>query len=78
MASRISDEVISLISPLAKASAELSNARWGLIMRTGNDKSHFARQIVETGIARHCKIELVEPIHEFKNRRRFDRQFILS
>ncbi|MEB2313929.1 MAG: HAD-IG family 5'-nucleotidase [Sorangiineae bacterium] len=33
------------IAPLARASAELENARWGLIMRTGNDKSHLARQI---------------------------------
>ncbi len=33
------------IGPLAKASAELSNPRWGLLMRAGNDKSHFARQI---------------------------------
>lgn len=33
------------ISPLAKASSELSNPRWGLLMRAGNDKSHLARQI---------------------------------
>jgi HAD superfamily 5'-nucleotidase-like hydrolase len=33
------------IGPLAKASGELSNARWGLLMRAGNDKSHLARQI---------------------------------
>ncbi len=33
------------ISPLARAAGELSNARWGLIMRAGNDKSHLARQI---------------------------------
>ena len=31
--------------PLAKASTELSNPRWGLLMRAGNDKSHLARQV---------------------------------
>jgi 5'-nucleotidase len=30
---------------LAKAHAELSNPRWGLLMRAGNDKSNLARQI---------------------------------
>jgi HAD superfamily 5'-nucleotidase-like hydrolase len=33
------------IAPLAKQSGELGNTRWGLILRTGNDKSHLARQI---------------------------------
>ncbi len=33
------------IAPLAKAASELSHPRWGLLMRTGNDKSHLARQI---------------------------------
>lgn len=33
------------IAPLAKAASEVSNARWGLLMRAGNDKSHLARQI---------------------------------
>jgi HAD superfamily 5'-nucleotidase-like hydrolase len=33
------------IGPLAQAASELGNARWGLLMRTGNDKSHMARQI---------------------------------
>lgn len=33
------------IGPLARASSELVNERWGAIMRTGNDKSHLARQI---------------------------------
>ncbi len=33
------------IAPLAKASSELLNPRWGLLMRAGNDKSHLARQI---------------------------------
>jgi HAD superfamily 5'-nucleotidase-like hydrolase len=33
------------ISPLARAAGELSNARWGLTMRTGNDKSYLARQV---------------------------------
>lgn len=33
------------IAPIAKASAELSNPTWGLLMRAGNDKSHLARQV---------------------------------
>jgi 5'-nucleotidase len=33
------------IAPLAKESGELLNARWGLLLRAGNDKSHLARQI---------------------------------
>ncbi|HKI96374.1 MAG TPA: HAD-IG family 5'-nucleotidase [Gemmatimonadales bacterium] len=33
------------IGPLAAAAAEVSNPRWGPLMRTGNDKSHLARQV---------------------------------
>lgn len=33
------------IAPLAKEAVELVNARWGLLMRAGNDKSHLARQV---------------------------------
>ncbi len=33
------------VAPLARAAAELSNPRWGLLTRAGNDKSHLARQI---------------------------------
>jgi len=33
------------IAPLAQASAELCNRRWGLVMRAGNDKSLLARQV---------------------------------
>jgi HAD superfamily 5'-nucleotidase-like hydrolase len=33
------------ISPLAKASGEIGNPMWGPIMRAGNDKSLFARQV---------------------------------
>lgn len=33
------------IGPLARASAELVSARWGPLLRAGNDKSHLARQI---------------------------------
>lgn len=42
------DEITKLddrIAPLAKAAAVAGNARWGLLMRAGNDKSHLARQI---------------------------------
>ena len=33
------------IAPLAAAGSELRSERWGLLLRTGNDKSHLARQI---------------------------------
>lgn len=33
------------ISPLAQAANELTNGRWGLLTRAGNDKSHLARQV---------------------------------
>jgi 5'-nucleotidase len=33
------------ISPLAKRASELSNPRWGPLMRAGADKSRLARQI---------------------------------
>ncbi len=33
------------ISPTAAQAGKLSNANWGLLMRTGNDKSLFARQV---------------------------------
>ncbi|MBI5488361.1 MAG: HAD-IG family 5'-nucleotidase [Deltaproteobacteria bacterium] len=33
------------IAPLARAAGELANPNWGLLLRTGNDKSHLARQV---------------------------------
>jgi hypothetical protein len=33
------------IAPLARAAGELRHARWGLLLRAGNDKSHLARQL---------------------------------
>lgn len=33
------------VAPLARAAGELSNPRWGLLMRAGNDKSLLARQM---------------------------------
>ncbi len=42
------EELVALderIGPLAKQASELSSERWGLLLRTGNDKSHLARQI---------------------------------
>ncbi len=38
-------ELDQRIAPLAKQSNELLSARWGPLMRSGNDKSHLARQI---------------------------------
>jgi HAD superfamily 5'-nucleotidase-like hydrolase len=33
------------IAPLAQAASQLLNKNWGLLLRTGNDKSHLTRQI---------------------------------
>jgi 5'-nucleotidase len=33
------------IAPLAESAGTISNPRWGLLMRAGNDKSHLARQL---------------------------------
>jgi hypothetical protein len=38
-------ELDAAIAPLAKHGSELLNERWGLLMRTGNDKSHLAKQV---------------------------------
>jgi HAD superfamily 5'-nucleotidase-like hydrolase len=35
----------ALVAPLAKASGEMGNPTWGPLMRAGNDKSLFARQV---------------------------------
>jgi 5'-nucleotidase len=40
-----SQELDARISPLAKASGEMANPTWGPLMRAGNDKSLFARQV---------------------------------
>ena len=42
------EELVELdkqIAPLAKAAGQLGNENWGPIMRTGKDKSLFARQV---------------------------------
>ncbi len=33
------------LAPMAKAASELLNPTWGLLTRSGNDKSHLARQV---------------------------------
>lgn len=38
-------DIDSRLAPIAQASAQLLNKNWGLLMRTGIDKSHLARQI---------------------------------
>jgi 5'-nucleotidase len=38
-------EIDSRIAPIAQASGQLLNKNWGLLMRTGIDKSNLARQI---------------------------------
>jgi HAD superfamily 5'-nucleotidase-like hydrolase len=39
------DALDDRIAPLASEASQLSNPRWGLLMRAGNDKSHLARQV---------------------------------
>ena len=44
----IRERIVALdeqIAPLAKESGKLLNPNWGPLMRTGKDKSHFARQV---------------------------------
>jgi 5'-nucleotidase len=38
-------ELDTRVAPLAAAGSEVLNRNWGLLMRAGNDKSHFARQV---------------------------------
>lgn len=38
-------ELDTHIAPIAQAAGELLNPNWGMLMRTGSDKSHLARQI---------------------------------
>jgi hypothetical protein len=40
-----SQDLDAKISPLARASGEQGNSAWGPLMRAGNDKSLFARQV---------------------------------
>ena len=45
---RVNAQVMALderIAPLARAASELGNQTWGPLMRAGNDKSLFARQV---------------------------------
>jgi hypothetical protein len=39
------EELDAQIGPLARRAGEIGNARWGPLMRAGNDKSRLARQI---------------------------------
>ena len=43
MAEDVSD--LLEVSPRAQQASELMSARWGLLLRTGNDKSLLARQM---------------------------------
>lgn len=45
---RLRDTLVALddeIAPIAREAGQLLNPNWGLLMRAGNDKSHFARQM---------------------------------
>lgn len=48
MLDALREQIVALdseIGPLAQRSGELLNPNWGLLMRTGKDKSHYARQV---------------------------------
>ncbi len=68
-------EVVALdqkIAPLARESAALSNHRWGLLMRAGNDKSHLARQIeryADTYTSRVSNLAHATPFSYFRSTR---------
>jgi len=60
------------IGPLAKAAGEVSNPHWGLLLRTGNDKSHLARQIERSAdiyTSRVSNFLLHTPYFYFRSRR---------
>ncbi len=65
-------ELDERIAPLAKAAGEVSNPHWGLLLRTGNDKSHLARQIERSAdiyTSRVSNFLLHTPYFYFRSRR---------
>lgn len=65
-------ELDERIGPLAKAAGEVSNPHWGLLLRTGNDKSHLARQIERSAdiyTSRVSNFSLHTPYFYFRSRR---------
>jgi len=45
---RLRERLVALdseIAPIARESGRMMNPNWGVLMRTGKDKSHFARQV---------------------------------
>jgi 5'-nucleotidase len=65
-------ELDERIAPLAKAAGEVSNPHWGLLLRTGNDKSHLARQIERSAdiyTSRVSNFLLLTPYFYFRSRR---------
>jgi 5'-nucleotidase len=65
-------ELDARITPLSKAAGEVSNPRWGLLMRTGNDKSHLARQLERSAdiyTSRVSNFMLHTPYIYFRSRR---------
>jgi hypothetical protein len=58
------------ISPLAAAAGALFNERWGLLMRTGNDKSFLARQLENSAdiyLARVSHLQVYTPYAFFRS-----------
>jgi len=65
-------ELDDRIAPLAKAAGEVSNPYWGLLLRTGNDKSHLARQIERSAdiyTSRVSNFMFFTPSYYFRSRR---------
>ncbi len=60
------------IAPLAEASAQLANPRWGLLMRTGNDKSLMARHVerhADIYTSRPSNLGYATPFHYLRSAR---------
>jgi 5'-nucleotidase len=60
------------LGPLAHASTELTNERWGLPFRTGNDKSYLARQVERHSdiyLARVSNLRVPTPFAIFRSKR---------
>jgi 5'-nucleotidase len=72
---RLRSELVALddrLGPLARCAQELSNPHWGLLLRTGNDKSHLARQLERSAdvyTSRVSNFLLHTPFAYFRSRR---------
>jgi 5'-nucleotidase len=65
-------ELDAQLGPLARASTELTNERWGLPFRTGNDKSYMARKVerhADIYLSRVSNLRAPTPFAIFRSKR---------